>query len=148
MPARPETAIGCITMYVSTTGNDTGHANRANGGHALSSFILNVTFDCADPPRLAQFWAAVTGYHPVTERADFVALEAPDHRGVRRLLFFRVAEPKVAKSRVHVDLAAKDPQVEIDRLVALGASKVEFRRGNGTSWTVMLDPEGNEFCLG
>jgi Glyoxalase-like domain len=114
----------------------------------MSSFIFNVTFDCSDPRGLATFWSAVTGYRPVTERQDFVALRAPDKRGVRQILFFKVPEPKVAKSRVHVDLAARDPEQEIERLVALGATKLEHREGNGTSWTVMLDPEGNEFCVG
>jgi hypothetical protein len=109
---------------------------------------MNVTFDCADPRRLAAFWAAVTGYHPVIERDDFVALSAPDKRGVRGILFFQVPEPKSVKNRMHVDLASRDPAAEIDRLVALGATEVEHREGNGTSWTVMLDPEGNEFCLG
>jgi uncharacterized protein (UPF0254 family) len=77
-----------------------------------------------------------------------VALQAPDKRGVQHILFFQVPEPKITKNRVHVDLAAKNPEEEIERLVALGATKVEFREGTGTSWTVMLDPEGNEFCIG
>ncbi|MGA3147395.1 MAG: VOC family protein [Acidimicrobiales bacterium] len=114
----------------------------------MSSFIFNVTFDAADPPRLAAFWSEVTGYATVMEREDFVALQAPDKRGVRRILFFQVPEPKVAKSRMHVDLASRDPGAEVARLVALGAKKIEDRQGNGTSWTVMLDPEGNEFCIG
>jgi catechol 2,3-dioxygenase-like lactoylglutathione lyase family enzyme len=114
----------------------------------MSAFILNVTFDCADPRRLAAFWAEVTGYQVAAERDDFVSLGAPDNRGVRHLLFFRVPEPKVAKNRVHVDLAAKDPETERQRLVSLGATVVAHREGNGTKWTVMLDPEGNEFCLG
>jgi hypothetical protein len=49
---------------------------------------------------------------------------------------------------MHVDLATRNPEAEIERLVGLGATKVECREGNGTSWTVMLDPEGNEFCIG
>jgi hypothetical protein len=49
---------------------------------------------------------------------------------------------------MHVDLASKDTQNEIDRLIGLGAQKVEYREGNGRGWTVMLDPEGNEFCIG
>jgi hypothetical protein len=114
----------------------------------VGAFILNVTFDCAEPRRLAAFWAAVTGYQPTEERDDFVRLRAPDSRGVRHLLFFRVPEPKAVKNRMHVDLAARDPEAEIERLVALGATRVEHREGNGTAWTVMLDPEGNEFCLG
>jgi hypothetical protein len=114
----------------------------------MTAFIFNVTFDSADPRTHAAFWSAATGYQPIMERDDFVALQAPDKRGVRRLLFFKVPEPKTAKNRVHVDLAAKNPEAEIERLAALGAKKVEYRQGNGTSWTVMLDPEGNEFCIG
>ena len=114
----------------------------------MSAFILNVTFDSADPRGHAAFWSAVTGYEVVTERDDFVALEAPDTRGVRRILFFKVPEPKTAKSRMHVDLATRDPASEVERLVQLGATKIDDREGNGTSWTVMLDPEGNEFCIG
>lgn len=114
----------------------------------MSAFIFNVTFDCQNPKRLAEFWSSVTGYEATTANDDFVALHAPDKRGLRRILFFRVPEPKTAKSRMHVDLAAEDPAGEIERLVALGATRVEYRQGNGTSWTVMLDPEGNEFCIG
>jgi len=116
----------------------------------MSAFIFHVTFDCADPERLAAFWAQVTGYARMDASTDeLVALEAPDHRGVRRILFYRVPEPKTVKNRVHVDLAAKDAAAEIERLVALGATRVERREGGlGSSWTVMLDPEGNEFCIG
>ena len=114
----------------------------------MTAFIKYVTFDCADPRVLAAFWSEVTGYQAVAEENDFVALAAPDHRGVRGMLFWRVPEPRTAKSRMHVDLASKNPQEEIQRLVALGATKVEYREGNGASWTVMRDPEGNEFCIG
>ena len=114
----------------------------------MTAFIKYVTFDCADPRGLSSFWSEVTGYQSVAEDDDFAALTAPDHRGVRGILFWRVPEPKVAKSRMHVDLATKDPADEIERLIALGATKVEYREGHGSSWTVMLDPEGNEFCLG
>lgn len=114
----------------------------------MTAFIKYVTFDCADPRRLSSFWSEVTGYPSVTAEDDFAALAAPDERGVRGILFWRVPEPKVTKSRMHVDLASKLPEDEIERLIGLGAQKVEFRAGNGTSWTVMLDPEGNEFCVG
>jgi len=114
----------------------------------LASFIKYVTFDCADPGRLSAFWSAVTGYEVVAVRDDFAALAAPDQRGVRGLLFWKVPEPKSAKSRMHIDLASRNPQDEIKRLVELGAQVVEQREGNGTSWTVMFDPEGNEFCIG
>lgn len=120
----------------------------------MSSFIFNVTFDCAKPRSLARFWADVTGYSLTEERDDFARLSAPGKRGVRHILFFRVPEPKVTKNRVHVDLATRDPQAEIERLRALGATLIDdsdtpqWRTGNGTRWVVMRDPEGNEFCLG
>ena len=76
-----------------------------------------------------------------------MALQAPDKGGVQHILFFQVPEPKTTKNRVHIDLAAKDPTDEVERLVGLGATKIDFREGNGTSWTVMLDPERNEFCI-
>ncbi len=114
----------------------------------MTAFIKYVTFDCSDPRRLSTFWSEVTGYPAVRQEEDFAALAAPDERGVRGLLFWRVPEPKTAKSRMHVDLASKDPDEEIDRLIGLGAQRVEHRKGNGASWTVMLDPEGNEFCVG
>lgn len=116
----------------------------------MSSFIFHITFDCADPERLAAFWSEVTGYERMDVSTDeVVSLQAPDHRGVRRILFFRVPEPKTVKNRVHVDLATKDDlDGEIDRLVSLGAQRVEHREGGlGNSWTFMLDPEGNEFCI-
>ena len=114
----------------------------------MTTFIKNVTFDCANPRRVAVFWSDVTGYQPVLERDDLVVLQAPDSRGIRQLLFYAVPESKVAKNRMHVDLATKDPQTEVARLVSLGATVVEQCTGDGSSWTVMLDPEGNEFCLG
>jgi predicted enzyme related to lactoylglutathione lyase len=127
--------------------------DQAVGHFAVASFIFNVTFDCADPRSLAGFWSAVTGYEMAEARDDFVRLDAPDHRGVRHLLFFRVPEPKVTKNRMHVDLASRDAEAEIARVVDLGGSLVDgapprWRTGNGTRWIVMQDPEGNEFCLG
>ncbi len=114
----------------------------------MPSFIKYVTFDCADPRLLSAFWSEVTGYVPLTVQNDFAALAAPDERGVRGTLLWQVPEPKTAKSRMHIDLASRNPENEVDRLIELGAQRVEHREGNGTSWTVMLDPEGNEFCIG
>ena len=88
------------------------------------------------------------GLHPHHRARRLRGPSSPRQEGRSHILFFQVPEPKIAKNRVYIDLAAKDPGEEIERLVALGATKVEFREGNGTSWTVMLDPEGNEFCVG
>ena len=122
----------------------------------MSAFIFNVTFDARDPVTLAGFWRSVTGYQVSEQGDDFVRLAAPDERGVRHILFYRVDDPTPGKNRMHVDLATKDTTTEIPRLVELGASLVdggtplepEWRAGNGARWVVMADPEGNEFCIG
>lgn len=122
----------------------------------MSAYIYNVTFDARQPRLLGRFWSEVTGYSIVDERDDFVKLRAPDPRGVRQILFMGVDDPTPGKNRMHVDLAAREPDEEIKRLVGLGASLVDdlgdgtalWREGNGLRWVVLRDPEGNEFCLG
>lgn len=57
-----------------------------------------------------------------------------------------ITEPKTVKNRGHIDLAFKHSETE--RLIGLGATRVEYVECNGGNWAVMLDPEGNEFCVG
>ena len=119
----------------------------------MNAFIYNVTFDALDPQALARFWADVTGYRITVDEPDFVRLRAPDERGVRHILFFKVDDPAPGKNRMHVDLASREP---ITAMVAAGATLVDggspthpvWRPGGGTRWVVMQDPEGNEFCIG
>ena len=108
--------------------------------------IANVTFDCADPARLADFWAEALGWTRQTSDAGNQAVVPPDGVGPR-LLFIRVPEPKTVKNRVHLDLSVPDMEAEVTRLVGLGATVVQRVEEAGQSWTVMQDPEGNEFCL-
>ena len=122
----------------------------------MTAFIYNVTFDAKEPRALGRFWSEVTGYPIAFEGDETVALTAPDHRGLRRILFMRVDDPTPGKNRVHVDLAAREPDAEIERLLELGAELVDPRRDGAPSWrgrdsirwVVLRDPEGNEFCLG
>jgi hypothetical protein len=65
-----------------------------------------------------------------------------------RLFFKWVPEGKAAKNRVHVDLEADDREAEVTRLVALGATRIADHQEWGMVWTVLTDPEGNEFCVG
>jgi uncharacterized protein YndB with AHSA1/START domain len=107
--------------------------------------VANVTFDCADPARLASFWAEVTGF--VIDGAGESWAGLHDRLGSGpRLLFMRVPESKSVKNRVHLDINTVDREAEAERLVGLGATRlrtVSERKG----WIVMADPEGNEFCL-
>jgi hypothetical protein len=64
------------------------------------------------------------------------------------LAFVQVPEDKVMKNRVHIDVTPADrsQEDEVDRLVSLGARRVDIGQG-ATPWVVMADPEGNEFCV-
>lgn len=80
-----------------------------------------VTVDCADPARLAAWWADALGGAPVTLMpGEFVLL--PREPGPA-LGFQRVDDPTPGKNRVHVDFAAADVDAEVDRLIVLGATE-------------------------
>ncbi len=111
--------------------------------------LVHVVFDCRDPQRQAAFWAAVLG-RPVDPGASelFASIGHDEPSGGRPAwLFVKVTEPKAAKNRVHVDLAADDRGAEVARLIELGATFVSDHEEWGTRWTVLLDPEANEFCV-
>ncbi|MDG9721671.1 VOC family protein [Streptomyces sp. DH41] len=137
---------------------------------------VQITFDCANPERLARFWCEVLGYvvPPPPEGfatwEDFDRALPPEQQGSAfacvdpsgagpRLFFQRVPEGKVVKNRVHLDVRAGTGlvgeerlatlQAECDRLVALGATceRVMVADEYNESCIVMRDIEGNEFCL-
>jgi hypothetical protein len=137
---------------------------------------FQVTFDCADPERVARFWCEVLGYVvPPPPKGfaswdDFDRALAPEDQGSAfacidpsgvgaRLFFQRVPEDKVVKNRVHLDVRAGTGLVgaerlavleaECTRLVALGAVRVRLLAADedNESCIVMQDIEGNEFDL-
>jgi predicted enzyme related to lactoylglutathione lyase len=109
---------------------------------------IGLVLDSQDPERLAEFWAPALGYISVGTVGNYVAL-FPDGRPGPKLLLQRVGEPKSVKNRMHLDIEVGDIQAEADRLVALGARKVatEPCSEHGSTWVLMADPEGNEFCV-
>jgi hypothetical protein len=87
--------------------------------------ILHVTFDCADPAGLADFWCAALGYTRTELGNDLVAEARPPADVVApRLLFIKVPEAKTAKNRVHLDIAVPDHRAVAQRMLDLGATKV------------------------
>ncbi|HET8620319.1 MAG TPA: VOC family protein [Acidimicrobiales bacterium] len=119
----------------------------------MTATLSNITFDCADAATLAGFWSQVLGRPLSTSPAPseyFASIGEPGHdpADAPRWFFLKVPEPKPAtKNRVHVDLATEDREVEVERLVALGATRVDDQDELGLRWTVLRDPEGNEFCV-
>ena len=151
-------------------------SGRLYGGPMASVKQFQVTFDCAEPERVARFWCEVLGYvvPPPPEGFatwdDFDRALPPEHQGSAfacidpsgvgpRLFFQRVPEGKVVKNRLHLDVRAGSGLVgeerlaaleaECARLVALGAVRVRLLPADGVdeSCLVMQDIEGNEFCL-
>ena len=136
---------------------------------------FQIAVDCADPHRLARFWAAALGYEVedhsalveqmlaagLAGEADTVVLDGRlawrDAAACRdvggdgrpRLLFQRVPEPKTVKNRLHLDLhvGAERREAEVERLTGLGAARIGEGRQGPHSWVVMADPEGHEFCV-
>jgi Glyoxalase-like domain len=112
--------------------------------------IGNITFDCDDVLKVAGFWSEALR-RPLDPGSGpgFASLGGDDpDRPEPAWYFEKVPELKVAKNRMHLDLVDPDP-LAVDRLVTLGASVVgEHQIGGGRHrWTVMRDPEGNEFCM-
>ncbi|GEL25966.1 glyoxalase [Pseudonocardia sulfidoxydans NBRC 16205] len=109
-----------------------------------------VAFDCENPVKLAAFWSAATD-RPAEAMADeevaMVGRAAPG--GLPPMLFIRVPEGKTAKNRCHLDLHSADREASVTQLVELGAERVEDHEiaELGLRWTVLRDPEGNEFCV-
>ena len=113
-----------------------------------SSPHFGLVLDCADPECLAEFWAAALGYANVGSAGVYVALYPREGNGPK-LLLQRVTEPKTTKNRMHLDIEVPDIHVEADRLTGLGAQRVsdETCSEHGSTWILMADPEGNEFCI-
>ena len=109
---------------------------------------FGLVLDCADPERLAEFWAETLGYANVGSAGVYVALYPREGNGPK-LLLQRVIEPKATKNRMHVDIEVPDIDVEADPLCGLGAQRVsdETCSEHGSTWILMADPEGNEFCI-
>jgi predicted enzyme related to lactoylglutathione lyase len=112
--------------------------------------LVWVVVDAADPRALARWWAEALGWAVTAEEPEEVAVEppAPDGVGVP-LVFVPVADPKLGKNRVHLDLcsaSAHDQAALVARLTALGARPADIGQGD-VPWVVLADPEGNEFCV-
>ena len=109
--------------------------------------VIGLAVDCADAAALAGFWARALG-REVTggASAELAVIEATDLAASGpRLTFHQVPEPKSVKNRLHLDLATNDLDAEVDRLLALGATRLNDLDKGELRWTTLADPEGNEF---
>ena len=113
-----------------------------------------LTVDAHNPKALAEFWAEVLGWS-IGEDGDDIGwwiereLGDPKKTGFPDILFLKVPDSKIVKNRLHLDLRPDDQVAEVARLEKLGAKKIEIGQSADldTTWVVMADPEGNEFCI-
>lgn len=111
------------------------------------AWVTSVTIDCADPQRLAQFWADLLQLQVRPRKSQYVALTRPLTR-TPELVFQPVPEEKAGKVRIHLDIGVHDLDEARRRACELGASyAADLDDLDDHSLVVMRDPEGNEFCL-
>jgi predicted enzyme related to lactoylglutathione lyase len=107
-----------------------------------------VTIDCADARSLAKFWTAAAGYVEADDYGgEYIVLTPAGADGGLAIGLQRVDEPRTGKNRVHIDWHVSDRTAEVARLVGLGATVLAEHSIGGFVWTVLADPEGNEFCV-
>lgn len=108
--------------------------------------LHHIVIDTHDLPGLARFWTQALGWKILSEREREIVI-GPDESAPAGICFMPVTGPKTVKNRVHLDLtsSAADRDQEIERLLALGARRVDIGQTGTESWIVLADPEGNEF---
>ena len=110
--------------------------------------VAAVVADCRDPAAVAGFWQLATGWRPARSIDDGVSLRSPAGVGPY-LELLPSASPKVAKNRMHLDVApekGEDHAAAVAALLAAGAMLADVGQGD-VPWVVLADPEGSEFCV-
>lgn len=103
---------------------------------------------CDGTPQVGYFWSEVLGWPLFWDQDDETAIRTPDGSGPF-ITWGPPLVPKTGKNRLHLDIAppaGADQQAEVDRLVALGARRIDIGQGD-VNWVVMADPDGSEFCV-
>ncbi|MPZ63143.1 MAG: VOC family protein [Propionibacteriales bacterium] len=110
--------------------------------------LHHIVIDAHDLPSLARFWAEVLNWRILSEREREIVIGTDENAPVG-ICFMPVTDEKVVKNRLHLDLTSRPEErdAEIERILALGAHRVDVGQTGAESWTVLADPEGNEFCV-
>ncbi|MEW2143910.1 VOC family protein [Micromonospora vinacea] len=112
--------------------------------------IAQCTLDVEDLDLMVSFWSAALGYE--VEQGDDGSAKlwppGPPSAAAPTVWLQGSGTAKRGKNRLHLDLVADaDPQVEVQRLLSLGARQVDVGQTGSEQFTVLADPEGNEFCV-
>ena len=107
--------------------------------------LFEIVIDVADLDRSAHFWSQVLGLKVTHQWGEYLGFERQE--GGLMICLQRVSEKKTSKNRLHLDVAVEDVDTASARVEALGGRKLQEIEESGMRWTVMADPDGNEFCL-
>jgi Glyoxalase-like domain len=115
--------------------------------------LVHLVVDAVQPAPLARFWAAVLGWEVAARKPGEVVVSPLGYRYsdpvALPLVFVPAPEAKTGKNPIHLDLATESAghqAAEVERLLGLGAVCADIGQGS-VPWTVLADPEGNEFCV-
>lgn len=109
--------------------------------------IGSIVWGVRDVPRAIQFWSAALHYQPLREpSSDWAILIPQEGQGVQ-LAISLVSSDAESHQRHHLDLYAEDQAAEVERLLALGAQRVDWRYPEDADYIVLADPDGNRFCV-
>lgn len=114
----------------------------------MTSRLTELVLDAHDPDRLAAFWCEVLGWSVVDRYDGQVEIGPAGETSFPSMVFVPTSDPKTQKVRLHLDLrpADGDHASELQRLLDAGAVRADIGQGD-VPWAVLVDPEGNEFCL-
>lgn len=107
----------------------------------MSLHIVNITINTPDPRRLADWWVKALDGEVTNDFGEFIFISTG-----KLGMGFQKAE-HAGPNKIHIDLAADDRSAEVERLRGLGAEFVADHEVPGITWTVLRDPDGNEFCV-
>jgi predicted enzyme related to lactoylglutathione lyase len=109
---------------------------------------VDLVLDCADPAKLVDFWREALDYREYFTDTSLAVLVPKEGTG-SPLVLQGVPEAKAGKNRMHLDIVVDDIEPEIERLVTLGATRIDesAQSFGDTLWVRMRDPEQNEFCV-
>lgn len=109
--------------------------------------VGSVVIDCNDFDAVVEFWEQALGYRrKIYKQEDWALLVDPEREWVN-VGIQKVPEPHVGKNRLHFDLYAEDQGAEVERLIGLGATRFEREPEPGEDFVVLVDPDGNLFCV-
>ncbi len=109
----------------------------------MATVVINTT----DTERLAKFWQEILGVGISRQFADFFIWLEPQQGQSVGLAFQKVPDPTPGRNRLHLDTLVEDIDRTRDRIESLGGSHVEDHEMSGFRWSVMADPDDNEFCI-